>query len=341
MRKTRTLARILVLVIVAAAIIFFAPKNPTQAPSPLPVAVPFHPESIWNKPIPPNAVVHPNSAQMIALLTEATKGEINIDGIDGAWSVPVYYADASTPVQLVCDAGRTAPCEMVPIPHDMIPSPDADAKTVIIDTANRPPRAWSFWALQKGDGSNGDWAVNWGAFGWTDISAEGDGLRHHQGGEWGGRVTGWNYFSGLIHPEEIIQGRIDHALAFFIPQQVAALDKHVWPAKSTDGLSTDPYALTLGSRIQLDPAVDVNALDLSDGAKVVARALQVYGGWLADTGVMAAVDAREFVSVDEAGQPYVNSAPWYGLLTHRDLYSFPMHHLRILQTDEADFYVHR
>ena len=35
-------------------------------------------------------------------------------------------------------------------------------------------------------------------------------------------------------------------------------------------------------------------LPISDGAKVVARALQVYGGWLADSGEMAAVDAREF-----------------------------------------------
>jgi hypothetical protein len=221
----------------------------------------------------------------------------------------------------------------------MIPSPDADGKTVIVDTANQPPRAWSFWSLQKGDGSNGDWTVQWGAFGWTDISPDGDGLRHYQGGEWGGRVTGWNYISGLIHPEEIVQGRIDHALAFFIPRQAAAEGKYVWPARSTDGMSSDPYALTLGSRIQLDPSVDVNALPLSEGAKVIARALQVYGGWIADSGEMAAVDAREFVSVDSMGQPYVNNAPWLGLLTHRDLYSFPMSSLRVLQTDEADFYV--
>lgn len=343
MRKLSMFTRFLLLFIVfTLGVLLLTPRNQTIAPARSLVTVPFHPESIWNKPIPPDPVVHPNSAQMIALLTEATNGAINIDGIDGAWSVPVYYADATTPLQLVCDMWGNTPCEQVPVPADIIPSPDADGKTVIVDTTTNPQRSWSFWALQRGDGTSGDWVVNSGAFGWGDISANGDGLKHFQGGEWGGRVTGWNYIAGLIHPEEIVQGHIDHALAFFIPRQVTAEGKFVWPARGTDGQSTDPNALTLGSRIQLDPALDVNALPIGDGAKVIARALQVYGGWLADSGEMAAVDAREFVSVDDAGQPYVSNAPWQGLLMHMDLYDLPMESLRVLEaSSETDFYVSR
>jgi hypothetical protein len=315
-----------------------APNQALEATENAPVVVPFHPDSIWNQPISATPVVDPNSAQMIKLLIAESHNRINIDGINGAWSVPVYRADAMTPLQPVCDADGQERCEMIRIPPEMIPSPDGDAKSVIIDGSLNPPRAWSFWALRR-RGANGGWTVDRGAFGWTDVSSSGDGLLNYQGGEWGGRVTGWNYIGGLIQPAEIIQGRIDHALVFLIPRRAAATGLYVWPAQGTDGVSSDPFALRLGSRIQLDPSIDVNTLPLNAGAKVIARALQVYGGWIGDTGEAAAVDAREYIALNRSGQPYIDAKPWQGLLTYHDLYRFPMESLRVLQTDPADFHV--
>lgn len=319
----------------ALPLIFQLATETIAAPS---VTPPFHGNSIWNRPIGASPVVLSNSTQMIANLSNTVGTHINIDGIDGAWSVPVYYAGPGTPIKQVCDAAHYRPCEMVPVPNGLQPSPDADAKTVIVDTTTNPPRAWSFWLFTRGDGSNGDWTAGWGAFGWGDISATGDGIRNYDGGEWGGRVAGWNYIAGLIHPEEIAQGHIDHALAFFIPQWTAA-NTYVWPARGSDGSGgTGSNVIPVGSRIQLDPSVNVNTLPLSAGGKVIARALQVYGGWIADTGTAAAVDAREFVAVNGSGVPYVDNSPWAGLLTHMDLSGFPVNKLRIIQANPADFY---
>jgi len=300
--------------------------------------VPFNANSIWNKPIGTSPAIHPNSAGMIQLLASTTNGVINIDGINGAWSVAVYEADASAPVKTVCDDGRYRPCEKVPIPVGMYPSPDADGKTVIIDRSKTPNRAWSFWSMKKSDGSNGDWTADYGAFGWGDISTGGDGIRNYGGGEWGGRVTGWNYYAGLITPEEIAQGHIDHALEFNIPHGITAR-KHIWPALGDNGVSWDPNAIPMGTRLQLDPSIDVEKLPLSRGGKIIARALQVYGAWVGDSGSMAALDAREYVKLDKWGYPTIDSSPWKGLLTYRDLYKgFPIDKMRVVLANPSEFY---
>ena len=154
------------------------------------VPVPYNSNSVWNQPIAANPALDATSAQKIQLLTSTINGAINIDGIDGAWSVPVYTADATTPLQQVCDANGNAPCENVPIPAGLLPSPDGDAKTVIVDSSSNPLHAWSFWQLTHG--STG-WTVGRGAFGYGVNTTLGDGLHNYSGGAWGGRVAGWNY----------------------------------------------------------------------------------------------------------------------------------------------------
>jgi hypothetical protein len=300
---------------------------------------PFNTNSVWNRPVPSNVTVAPNSAAMINLLTSTIHGEVNIDGITGSWSVPVYYADSSSPLQTVCDSAGNEGCYQVRVPTNVIPSPDGDAKTVIIDQSFSPTRAWSFWQFRRGPGgAGGDWLVSRGAFGWADVTTSGDGIRNHDGGEWGGRVSSWNYYAGLIQPAEIQQGRIDHALHFNIPQSIAARYS-VWPARSSDGLSYDPNAIPVGTWVQLDPNINVNNLNLSPGGKVIARALQVYGAFIGDTGEMAAFNAREYVKRDASGNPVIDSSPWSGLLTYRDLYNnLPVGSFRILVANPANYY---
>ena len=334
--QTKITKRAVAIVLACSALVFLFPVLKSFAsPS---YSVPFNPNSIWNSRITPDAAVDPNSAAMIQLLAQKTGSIFNIDGVNDAWSVPIYYANPGTPLREVCDAHKEKPCDMVPIPDDILPSPDSDAKAVIIDLSSEPARAWSFWALTPVNRDKTAWTVGWGAFGWANTSHEGDGLRNYEGGQRGGRVTGWNYYAGLIHPEEIAQGRIDHALAFFIPRTAGKHESYVWPAQGTDGTSTNANAIPLGSRIQLDPSLNVETLAISPGAKVIARALQEYGGWIGDTGENAAVDAREFVTLDSNGQPQVDPTPWTGLLTSYDLHNFPMNYFRIIQADPSQFY---
>src|SRR4051812_36912045 len=80
--------------------------------------VPFNANSIWNRPIGSNPALNPKSAQMIQLLASTVGTSVNIDGINGAWSVPVYYAPAGTPLKQVCDTNDYRPCEMVPVPSN-------------------------------------------------------------------------------------------------------------------------------------------------------------------------------------------------------------------------------
>ena len=86
---------------------------------------------------------------------------------------------------------------------------------------------------------------------------------------------------GILRPEEIAQGHIDHALAFMMPG-VSNLG-HVCPATHHDGDSSDPNALMEGMRIQLDPSIAVGSLPLPGWQKTIARALQVYGASSATT----------------------------------------------------------
>src|SRR5579871_4623377 len=327
-----TYRNLIVLGVLALATLSLITSKATNASSNY--TVPYNTNSIWNRPIASNPALNPNSAQMISLLSSTVGTSVNIDGINGAWSVPVYYAPAGTPLQQVCDTNDYRPCEMVPVPSGMYPSPDGDAKAVIVDQATN--HAWSFYDMVKGDGSNGQWTSLDGAFGWGYTTSQGDGIHNYGGGMWGGRVAGWSYYAGLIHPEDIQAGVISHAIAVMIPRSIATSGSYVWPAAGTDGSSTNTYAIPIGSHIQLDPSINVNNLSLTAGGKMIARALQVYGGWIADTGSAAAVDAEEFVTSDGTG---VRSAPWSGLLTYRDLYGIPVSSFRVLQTNQSDYYV--
>jgi hypothetical protein len=53
-----------------------------------------------------------------------------------------------------------------------------------------------------------------------------------------------------------------------------------------------------GARVQLDPALDLNSLGLTGWQKTIARALQVYGMYLVDSGSLGlyAVNANSFSS---------------------------------------------
>src|SRR5258707_2985082 len=181
-RRGRLLAAVVVLAVLCA---LFLNKLPSRAGG----VPPYNWNSIWNRPIDANPALDPYSTAKIAKLTAASYGIIHINGIDGPWSVPVYFADGSTPRQQVCDAWHYSPCETVPIPNGMLPSPDSDAKAVIIDFSSYPQHAWSFWQMSRDQ--NGNWWVNRGAFGYGIDTQDGDGIHNHSGGDWGGRGGGW------------------------------------------------------------------------------------------------------------------------------------------------------
>jgi hypothetical protein len=92
-------------------------------------------------------------------------------------------------------------------------------------------------------------------------------------------AAGLPIFPGLARWDEVARGVIDHALRFTAPRTRRA---YVYPARHYASSSTDPALPPMGLRVRLKASVNVSSFPKQ--ARVVLRALQVYGMILADNG---------------------------------------------------------
>lgn len=91
--------------------------------------------------------------------------------------------------------------------------------------------------------------------------------------------AGLPIFPGLVRFEEVISGQITHALRFTTPRFRSLA---VWPARHAESKIYDAGYPPLGSRWRLKPTFRLN--DFTPGVRVILRALQTYGMFLADGG---------------------------------------------------------
>jgi serine/threonine-protein kinase len=113
----------------------------------------------------------------------------------------------------------------------------------------------------------------------------------------------------LFTADEVAAGHIDHAIRFILPNDRIRHGSYVHPAThSTNPTSGGPNAPPYGVRLRLRADFNVDALP-SEGAKVVARALQKYGMLLSDGGQIALTAADDRFS----------TAKWSNLLDAHDL----------------------
>jgi serine/threonine-protein kinase len=112
----------------------------------------------------------------------------------------------------------------------------------------------------------------------------------------------------LFTADEVAAGEIAHAIRFILPNSRMRDDVYVRPATHAGGPSGPASAPPYGVRLRL--RADFPLEDLaSDGARVVARAMQTYGMLLADGGNVALTAQSDRHTV----------AKWAGLLEPRDL----------------------
>lgn len=294
---------------------------------------PFSPDSPWNTPIGPDAAVHPDSPELVADLAARGPLRINLD----EWSIPVYEVDSGrAPVHAVRDArpdlfgAGFEPPRAIPIPAGATASlpPGGDEHLCILD--RRRGLEWGMWqARLRPDGT---WETGLGAVtdlrgtgvapAWNEAERELDAHR--------ARASGFPLIAGLIRVEEIRAGRIDHALVFaydgcmpgrFLPP--ASTSQAAMPMTREDG-----GGLPMGARIQLDPELDLAALDLTPAGRVIARALQEYGAYLGDY-------AGATVLYGESSPAALRA--WEGVLAPEDLGgvfdpAFLADNLRVLDT---------
>src|SRR5207244_1284600 len=95
-------------------------------------------------------------------------------------------------------------------------------------------------------------------------------------------MSGMDQFGGVLRPEEIAQGHVDHALALSVPYWRSGF--FACPAVKSGGGSSDPLAIPLGAHVQLDPTLKISSQSWPDWEKIIARALKKYGAYVSDAG---------------------------------------------------------
>ncbi len=277
----------------------------------------FNANSIWDQKIPSTVAAAAGSSQIIARLSTAP---VYIIGVDDGGGVPVYTADASTPMVTVTDSGGNT--MQVPLGPGFLPDYQSDGKIVVISGI----QAYSLYQLR---------GQNAGSMAWGDISSTGDGIHNFRNGGsgWGGRASGHNYIAGLITRSELASGVIPHALAVSLPVNLVSTT-FVWPAVASDGADSSSSAMLMGARIQLDPTTPLPA---GPAARAIYQALIDYGAWVVDTNTDSiSFYAEERLIPDGSG---VDSSYYSGIATGNELSGLPTTSLRLVNVNQSDFYV--
>jgi len=253
---------------------------------------PFSAQSPWNTPIPADARTAPDSALMIQALKKEAGG---FTASFEKWSMPVFAIDSKACGEVSFPTRRDILHQsvdpkhslkvMVPMPPDAWPDPEEDGHMVLVDPEAQ--KAWEFSALRR-KGNKPDSASC--IFIW-DLRGAGFVPPFSGDGWWtiGATASGLPIIGGLITRQEYLSGKIEHALLCALPttrksSKLGGPLELCPPAARSDGQSIGPESIPIGSRLQLDPTLDLKALGLSEAVMPVAIAMQRYGLIVSDSG---------------------------------------------------------
>jgi hypothetical protein len=264
--------------------------------------------SFWNTPIPPSAVIDPNSSAIVANAISAYASHAALAN-DNDWGMGYVYANSnSKPYHVACINYCTSDTIVFPIPAGARPSTGSDHHLAVIN-GNQELDMWE----ASYDAGSDSWSAGSSTLtditGWGAICPRG---RHCVGAV----AAGFAMLGGSVRPEEIAQGHIDHALVLMTP---ATRSGYIaCPATNTDGASSNANAIPEGAQIQLDPAFNVDGQSWPAWEKTIAHALQTYGAYVVDTGGAMALygvtDMNQgnvtWSSVGMSKAPSLSNLPW-------------------------------
>ncbi|MFD9827901.1 carbohydrate-binding domain-containing protein [Tsukamurella tyrosinosolvens] len=241
----------------------------------------FSADSFWNQPVPVDAKVDPRSAGWISALDARSNGAwVNTS----EWTTTVYNAPPGTPT---IDVRVTNTNRLLTIPYlpTYRPTNDADHHMAVIDDASG-----CLYEFQGFNSSDRSAAASASYRAYTGSGGH-DPAPGHAGGE-------FSYLAGLITPQDVESGVIDHALRYAMPGNSP---NYVYPGTRSDG--TTLGGVPEGTRLQLDPNLDLSRFGLSPFQLMLARALQVYGGLNADHADLFVFYARSTNDGSSYAQP--------------------------------------
>lgn len=296
------------------------------------VPYPFGTSSVWRTSVARSKVAPGSRRQVDYLVASITDRYAGVAAFNAyQYNSPVYVVPRSTPKRTVafsnCQHKTYVPSGLfgakgqftgVPIPAKAVPARGTDATLSVYSPAT--DQLWELWKARRS--ANGSWSACWG--GRIDHVSTSPG--YFTGG-FGVAATGLSITGGLVQYREIQQGRISHAMSLAIPR-TARYNRFVAPAQRSDGWDTNPAALPEGTRLRLDPKVDVSRLHLSRAGRIVARAAQRYGFIVTDTAGAVSVIAEDVSSA----RPHTEN--WATLLkgpSYSVLKGFPWSRMQVLR----------
>ena len=270
----------------------------------------FPAEAVWCQDI-TNAPTTADSETVAAWLEQAGWGNNDTFQID--FSIEVLEADASTPRMAFEATGDffTPDCDWVEVP---VPEGGAiegeqgyecvsDGDCHLIVAARDEDLLYEMWRANIVDGTfyGGCLAV------WDMTMVYGDEGRGQ--GCTSADAAGFPIAPLLFTADEVASGSIDHAIRFILPNAHIRELIYSPPATHSTGATSGPVeAPPYGVHLRLRADYPIDDLP-SEGAKVVAKALQTYGMFLADAGQIALT----------ARSDRFTEAKWEGLLAPQDL----------------------
>ena len=308
-----------------------SPTDPSSSPALVTDQV-FAASSFWYQPIPADAPVHPNSANYVQeFLRQHQTYYGNVIINTQAYSSPVYVADANTPTVKVnvwdcqrrgyLDENLAAQWEAVPIPSHALPSAGTDGEMTVVQPSTNT--MWEFWQTRK---INGEWSACWG--GRMDNTSASSGIWDFP---YGTTATGLPFIGGQITAEELQRGEIRHAIGIALVD-LENFNIFSWPANRSDGYNPDgaPNRIPEGTRLRLDPSINVDAMNLHPVAKTIAKAAQKYGFVVWDKAGSISIRVQNSISYTAEGKadPYTslfNGTPDYAVLN-----GFPWERLQFM-----------
>jgi hypothetical protein len=287
--------------------ICFAPGATIAQSRPVAATAPVisSPNSIWNVPISSNAPMQPNSSALVAAIAASAGTEGGYPNTT-QWSVPIYVVPKSQPlVKVFADprnggtpALQAALNQGVPIPPNAQPSLPYPGDNMLTISQPSKNSLWDFWETatpaQNAPGVGlypagyNEWSLGWGGVmtnaslspGYFDQSSfPGDSTT-----SWGNSASSIVLAGGVPLISEMEAGQINHAIGFSLPWAVNCESENVWPAQRNDGANTAANCVPEGTKIWLDPSVNLVSLHLSHVAYMIAAAAQKYGMVLDNSG---------------------------------------------------------
>jgi len=190
-------------------------------------------------------------------------------GSDPSYGIPyvtVAANEASVPITFTAYGDESDPGPY-PVPLNAPVEAGGDAH-ILVASANchlyelyGARRAGSGWAADSGAVFN----LNSDALrpdGWTSADA-----------------AGLPILPGLVRPDEVAAGHIDHALRFTVSKTQQG---YIHPATHSAGSTTDPNVPPMGARFRLKAGFDLSSYH--GAALVILTALKTYGMMVADNG---------------------------------------------------------